>query len=165
MNKRHFTLFRAIAAGAALALLAPLALADVPVTYRDAGRALFSFDAPDFWTVRSGGSRELTAPGSHEARQINRVIGLQPSTESRVWVGFMSPQGVRNFDQALFCLAEIGPFLVKDPPEGARHAPNTPSRALLWPAHQFTGPARAPGFNMTVDRPLAWGRSLGKEIA
>lgn len=97
----------------ALMLSAPLAWADMPVTYTDAGRALFSVNAPDFWTVRTGGMRELTAPGL-EARDVVRVIGMHPDSDPRVWIGFISPHGVRNFDEANEYLRDIGPFLVEN---------------------------------------------------
>jgi len=67
----------------ALILPASEGWADMPVTYKDAGRALFSVSAPDFWTVRAGGTRELTAPGE-EARDVSRVIGMHPVSEPRV---------------------------------------------------------------------------------
>lgn len=97
-----------------LMLPASIALADTPVTYTEAGRALFRFEAPDFWSVRTGGPRDLTAPGTEEARSVSRVIGMQPETDPRLWVGFISPYGVRNFDDAAAYLTDIGPFLVKN---------------------------------------------------
>lgn len=98
-----------------LALILPTshAWADMPVTYKDAGRSLFSVNAPDFWTVRAGGPRELAADGG-EARNVSRLIGMHPVSEPRVWVGFVSPAGVHNFDDATEYLRDIGPFLVKD---------------------------------------------------
>jgi hypothetical protein len=98
----------------ALTLSVPVALADTPVTYTDNGRALFSFDAPDFWTVHMGGPRELVDPATDESRVVGRVIGLQPATEPRLWVGFISPYGVSDFAQVQAYLTDIGPFLVKD---------------------------------------------------
>ncbi len=86
----------------------------MPLTYEDEGTPLFSVSAPDFWQVRTGGQRAITPPGSDEARLINRVIGLSPVTEDGVWVGFMSPHGVRGYEDALEYLRDIGPFLVKD---------------------------------------------------
>ena len=93
--------------------------ADMPVTYRDDGRSLFSVSAPDFWTVRAGGARELAASGD-AAQGVARVIGMHPVSEPRVWVGFVSPQGVRSFDQAAQYLRDIGPFLVKSPQVDSR---------------------------------------------
>ncbi len=113
MINRIYTLVRCPLAALALMLPVSAALADMPVTYKDSGRALFSISAPDFWTVRAGGTRELTAPGE-DARGVSRVIGMHPVSEPRVWVGFVSPKGVRNFDEAAEYLRDIGPFLVKN---------------------------------------------------
>ena len=53
---------QALALGLAL-LAAPLAAsAQMPVSYTEGGRALFHFEAPDFWTVRAGGPQELAGP-------------------------------------------------------------------------------------------------------
>jgi hypothetical protein len=97
-----------------LALILPTsqAWADMPITYKDAGRSLFSVNAPDFWTVRVGGPRELAADGKG-ARTVSRLIGMHPVSDPGVWVGFVSPVGVRNFDDATEYLRDIGPFLVK----------------------------------------------------
>jgi hypothetical protein len=113
MSKQRFSRVLQMAGALALTLSAAPALADMPVTYKDEGRALFSVSAPDFWTVRAGGTRELAAPGG-EAGEVSRVIGMHPVSEPRVWVGFVSPQGMRNFDEATDYLRDIGPFLVKD---------------------------------------------------
>ncbi|MFC3615922.1 hypothetical protein ACFORG_19390 [Lutimaribacter marinistellae] len=104
----------AFAAGLVMVGAAP-AIADMPVTYRSDGRALFQVSAPDFWQVRAGGPRSLTPPGSDEARLINRIIGLSPVTESGAWIGFMSPNGVSTFAQAEDYLRNIGQSIVSDP--------------------------------------------------
>lgn len=113
MNNRSPALIRQSIAVFALMLAPSLASADMPVTYQDSGRSLFTVSAPDFWTVRAGGTRELTAPGE-EAKGVSRVIGMHPVSEPRVWVGFVSPKGVSNFGQAADYLRDIGPFLVKN---------------------------------------------------
>lgn len=106
-------LFKVLAAGL---LLAPaVATADMPVIYESDNQALFRVSAPDFWQVRAGGPRAVTPPDSEEARLINRIIGFEPVAESGVWVGFMSPNGVRNFAQAEEYLANIGRSVVEDP--------------------------------------------------
>lgn len=97
-----------------LGLAASTAGADTPVSYTEGGSTLFTFDAPDFWTVHVGGPRDLADPRTRDTRPVNRVIGLQPATGQGVWVGFVSPPGVRTFSDARDYLAEIGPFLVKD---------------------------------------------------
>lgn len=99
----------------AVGLLGTQARADVPVTYTDDGRALFRFDAPDFWTMRTGGARLLSAPDTEDTRDVSRLIGLHPTTEPKVWVGFVSPQGISNFEEGIAYLSDIGPSLVKDP--------------------------------------------------
>lgn len=96
-----------------LALLPAAAAADMPVTYKDGGRSLFAVDVPDFWSVRAGGSRELTAPDG-ETRQVGRVLGLRPTAEAGLWMGFLSPEGIRSQEQAMRYLREIGPFLLRD---------------------------------------------------
>lgn len=99
---------------AALSLTALVAQADTPVSYTEKGKALFSFDAPDFWTVHVGGPRDLSDPKVNQSRSVSRLIGLQPATESKIWVGFISPAGVTDFADAKEYLSEIGPFLVKN---------------------------------------------------
>lgn len=103
-----------VVAAGLLALLPGAAAADMPVTYKDKGRSLFAVDVPDFWSVRAGGSRELTAPGSGETRQVGRVLGLRPTAEAGLWMGFLSPEGIRSQEQAMRYLREIGPFLLRD---------------------------------------------------
>jgi hypothetical protein len=108
-----------VRAAAALALLglltaAPGARAGVRVTYNDGDRALFSVSVPDFWTMRTGGARELVDPKTEEGRAVERVMGMQPVSDDRVWVGFVSPKGVSTFDQARGYLRDIGPFLLDD---------------------------------------------------
>ncbi len=113
MTKLIISVFCRLLGALALMLPASLALADMPLTYKDGNRALFTVSTPDFWTVRVGGMRELAGPDL-ASREVARVIGMHPVSEPRVWVGFVSPQGVRNFDEAAAYLREIGLFLVKD---------------------------------------------------
>ncbi len=129
-----------------LAALLPVtsAFAGTPVTYTDANRALFRFEAPDFWSVRTGGPRELTAPGTEDARGVSRVIGLQPVTEPRLWVGFISPYGVRNFEEAAEYLQDIGPFLVTDAAVDTRKKRQIAGR----PARTIAGHGRRNGKNV-----------------
>lgn len=121
---------------AALCALTPgLATAETPITYRDDTGALFAFNAPDFWSVRTGGERNVTPPDSDEARRINRVIGLEPHSDEGVWMGFMSPHGVRTYQDAVTYLQEIGRFIVTDPEVTDR------KRVTIGglPAAKFTG--------------------------
>ncbi len=105
-----------IAACAALwmATAAPI-LAETPVTYTDAGRALFSFSVPDFWAVRTGGPREIEDTELGDPRAVARVMGIRPVTDDNVWMGFVSPAGVASIDGGLRYLEDIDKFLVKDP--------------------------------------------------
>ncbi len=99
----------------ALAVAAAGALqAGTTVTYSDDGRALFRFEAPDFWTVRTGGTRSIEAPGSGEMRLVERVIGLRPTADPKVWVGFVAPGGAMGFSGAEKYLGSIGPFILDD---------------------------------------------------
>lgn len=127
--------FRRLGLATLCALMPGLAVAEMPITYRDSTGALFAFTAPDFWSVRTGGERSLTPPGSDEARLINRVIGLQPHAEEGVWMGFMSPNGVRTYDEAVAYLQEIGRFVVTNPEVTER------TRVTIGglPAARFTG--------------------------
>ncbi|MBB94552.1 MAG: hypothetical protein CML68_08120 [Rhodobacteraceae bacterium] len=88
----------------------------MPVSYTEGGRALFHFEAPDFWTVRAGGPQELAGPDADDApRPVARVIGLEPTAEPHVWMGFVSPVGISDLEGGVAYLAEIGPHLVKSP--------------------------------------------------
>lgn len=97
-----------------ITMTAGVVRADMPVTYTEGNRALFHLNAPDFWTVRAGGPRDLTGPGDDASREVVRVIGLEPSSEPHVWMGFVSPVGVSTFAEAEDYLREIGPHLVQD---------------------------------------------------
>ncbi|MCL6285055.1 hypothetical protein M3P21_16100 [Ruegeria sp. 2012CJ41-6] len=124
-----------------LAGLPAATLADMPLTYESDGRALFRLSAPDFWQVRAGGPRAIAAPETGEARLINRVIGLEPVADKGVWVGFMSPNGIRTLGQAEDYLSGIGRSLVKDPEVTGR------SSITLGglPAKRITGTGRRDG--------------------
>ena len=112
-----------------------LTLADMPVTYKDEGRALFHLSVPDFWTARAGGARAMTPPGTEEARLVNRVIGLTPVSEKGIWMGFISPHGVSTYEQSLEYLRGVGPFLVKNAEVQERNKISVGGR----PAARLTG--------------------------
>lgn len=105
----------AIAACAGTWLIAAPAQADTPVTYTDQGRALFRFEIPDFWTLRTGGPREIEDTTLGDARAVARVMGIRPVTDDHVWMGFVSPSGVANIQGGIRYLEDIDKFLVKDP--------------------------------------------------
>ncbi|MDD9715524.1 hypothetical protein PVW48_02110 [Dinoroseobacter sp. PD6] len=99
----------------ALFALAPPALADVRLSYSDAGRTLFSFDVPAFWTVESGGERAITPPGEEIARTTPQLVSIRPTVDPTVWMGFFSPDGVRTVEEGVDYLSEIEKFLANEP--------------------------------------------------
>ncbi|WP_051927448.1 hypothetical protein [Ruegeria halocynthiae] len=99
----------------ALWMGAASASAETPVTYTDAGRALFSFSVPDFWALRTGGPREIEDTELGDARAVARVMGVRPVTDDNVWIGFVSPAGVASIEGGLNYLRDLDKFLVQDP--------------------------------------------------
>lgn len=79
------------------------------------GTPLFSFDVPDFWSVRTGGPREISDPAIDELRPVSRLIGMQPEDDDAAWLGFISPPGVTNFAQGRAYLANISNQLARQP--------------------------------------------------
>lgn len=105
-----------LAASAALWLgLAAGGHADTPVTYTQAGQALFRFDVPDFWMLRTGGMRDIEDTQLGDTRAVARVMGLRPVTDDKVWMGFVSPTGVATIRDGVRYLQDIDKFLVNDP--------------------------------------------------
>ena len=102
---------------AAIALgLAPLGMAraDAPIVYKDGPEAIFSLEVPDFWTVRVGGARTLTPPGEDAPRVVERVMGLEPESDSGVWIGFVVPEGLSTLDEAAEYARALAPQIAKD---------------------------------------------------
>ncbi|NOD46636.1 MULTISPECIES: hypothetical protein [unclassified Ruegeria] len=91
------------------------AAADTPVTYTQDGRALFGFNVPDFWALRTGGPREIEDTELGDTRAVSRVMGMRPVTDDTVWMGFVSPAGVATIEDGVRYLQDIDKFLVKDP--------------------------------------------------
>ncbi|SLN14247.1 hypothetical protein [Ruegeria meonggei] len=89
--------------------------AETPVTYTDQGRGLFSFAVPDFWTLRTGGPREIEDTDLGDPRAVARVMGVRPVTDDNVWMGFVSPSGIRSIEDGLRYLEDVDKFLVKNP--------------------------------------------------
>ncbi len=89
--------------------------AETPVTYTDAGRALFRFSVPDFWALRTGGPRDIEDTELGDARAVARVMAIRPVTDDTVWMGFVSPAGVEDIQDGERYLEDIDKFLVKDP--------------------------------------------------
>jgi len=106
-------LLRCLAIMAGLA--AAPATAQTPVTYVDDGAPLFTVTVPDFWTVRTGGIREITDKRLGEPRVVGRVIGLRPENDDSAWMGFVSPDGVATFEDGRNYLREIANFMASDP--------------------------------------------------
>lgn len=119
---KHFNprIIKQCVAASLLIWVSGFASAGTPVVYKDGATALFQIEAPDFWNVRTGGQRTLTAPDTGEDRLVSRVMGLSPVSEKRIWVGFVSPHGVGTLDEASEYLQDIGPFLVQDTTIGKR---------------------------------------------
>jgi hypothetical protein len=118
------------------------ALAGTPVTYTDAGRALFTVEVPDFWSLRTGGLRDLADPDATEdIRDISRVFGMTPEAHDGIWVGLISPFGVSTLAEAREYLRDIGPFLV----QGAVVSEPQPRRINGLPARSLRGSGRRNG--------------------
>ncbi|WP_298847563.1 hypothetical protein [uncultured Ruegeria sp.] len=117
------------------------ALADTPVTYTEDGRALFRFDVPDFWLLRTGGPREIEDTESQDPRAVARVMGLRPVTDDTVWMGFVSPAGVATIKDGIRYLQDIDKFLVADP----TIASTSDTRIGGLPARVFRGTGRRDG--------------------
>lgn len=133
---------------------APEANAQTPVVYTDDGQAVFRVMVPDFWSLRSGGLRNISDPELGELRDVSRVFGLTPDGHDGVWVGLISPHGVRDLDGAVDYLSEIGPFLVQDATVNAPKA----RRVSGYPARTITGQGSRNGKSLsftvvTVDLP------------
>ncbi|MEL6808758.1 MAG: hypothetical protein AAFO97_13355 [Pseudomonadota bacterium] len=90
------------------------AQAETSVVYNDDGAALFQLEVPDFWTLRTGGLRDLAGPDATDIRDVSRVFGMTPDAHPGIWVGVISPHDVSTFDEARAYLQDIGPFLVQD---------------------------------------------------
>ncbi len=138
--KQGIPLLAALILGAGLSFSTPTG-ADVPVTYTDEGRSVFTVSVPDFWSVRTGGLRELTAPGDTEPREVSRLLGLSPVEASGIWVGLNAPHDVRNIAEGIEYLQDVGPFLVQDPEVGER----VDRRINGYPATTFAGTGRRDG--------------------
>lgn len=100
----------------AIASLLPLAgWAGTPVTYTDGATPLFEIEVPDFWSLRTGGLRDLANPDqADDFRDISRVFGMTPDAHEGIWVGLVAPFGITTLSEARDYLRDIGPFLVQD---------------------------------------------------
>lgn len=115
MFRSSLTGIRGLCALAGLALVPMAAQSGTPVIYTDGARALFEVEMPDFWSLRTGGLRDLTGPETvQDTRDISRVFGMTPDAHAGIWVGLISPFGVSTLEEAGEYLRDIGPFLVQD---------------------------------------------------
>ena len=102
----------------ALTLGASAAWAQTPVSYTQEGRAVFTVDAPDFWSVRTGGGQVIEGPDGEGSRPVPRVMAMQPTTEDGVWMGFLSPPDVASLAEGRAYLREVSNFLAFEPEIG-----------------------------------------------
>jgi len=126
---------------AVLACLPALVGAGTPVVYKDGARPLFALEVPDFWSLRTGGLRDLAGPEADDIRDVSRVFGMTPDAHPGVWVGVISPHGVSTLQEAGEYLQDIGPFLVEDASVGS------PSERRIsgMPARRIAGQGRRNG--------------------
>lgn len=138
----------------AVALSANQLSADTRAVYTDSGQSIFKVDVPDFWSLRTGGIREIVDPETSELRDVSRVFGLTPNAHQGVWVGLISPHGVSNLNGARDYLQDIGPFLVQD---AVLEGPKS-RRIGGYPARTVAGKGRRDGKRIdftavTIDLP------------
>jgi len=124
-----------------IVLAAGPADAQTPVSYSEGGRDLFTVEVPDFWSVRTGGPREIARPGRDASRSIPRVLALEPTVDGDVWMGLMSPPAVKDLAGARAYLNQLGDFLAL---EAEVTAPVT-RRIAGRPAEVFAGTGRRDG--------------------
>lgn len=118
--------------------------AGTPVVYEDDGTALFQLEVPDFWTLRTGGLRDLEGPDADDIRDVSRVFGMTADAHPGIWVGVISPHAVSNFDEARSYLQDIGPFLV----QGAEVEEPKSLQIGGLPARKIAGTGRRDGKNV-----------------
>jgi len=124
-----------------IVLAAGPADAQTPVSYSEGGRALFTVEVPDFWSVRTGGPREIARPGRDASRSIPRVLALEPTVDGDVWMGLMSPPAITDLAAARAYLNQLGDFLAL---EAELDAP-VRRRIAGRPAEVFAGTGRRDG--------------------
>lgn len=96
--------------GLALALALP-AKADVRVIYDGGFGELFSVSMPDGWTVTSG----LRPGADPDAPEQPRVLGMTPEDDLSIWMGFLSPPGIANLEDAVDYVEGVSRQIVQDP--------------------------------------------------
>ncbi len=89
-------------------------LAEVTATYDGGGRDLFNIAVPDHWVLATGGFENYASEAS-EKPAVPRVLGMRPENDNRLWVGFLSPDGVSNVAQAGSYIRNLDKRLVESP--------------------------------------------------
>ncbi|MEP0961902.1 MAG: hypothetical protein ABJG75_08845 [Roseobacter sp.] len=110
-------------------------LAGTTAVYTDGPKALFSVEVPDFWSLRTGGLRDLEGPDADDIRDVSRLFGMTPNGHEGVWVGVIAPHDVSTLGEAKAYLQDIAPFLVQD----AIVSPSEPRRVGGLPASSLKG--------------------------
>lgn len=90
------------------------ALAGTPITYVDRDQALFSFDAPDDWLVRTGFEVDAAQMPDGET-PAPRIISLEPErSEGVMWVGLWAPPSLTDLEDAADYISTLGADLLSD---------------------------------------------------
>lgn len=97
-----------------LGVMAGPSVAEVTATYDGGSRNLFEIAVPDHWVLATGGF-ENYATQDAEKPAVPRVLGMRPENDNRVWVGFLSPDGVSNVAQAARYIRNLDRRLVESP--------------------------------------------------
>lgn len=126
---------------AAMLMAGAGAEAQTPVSYVEDGRALFTVEVPNFWSVRTGGSRRIAPSDGAVPADVPRVLALQPTVDEGAWLGFISPPRVGDLAEARGYLGQLGRFLALE----ARTAEPVPRRIGGRPAEVFAGRGRRDG--------------------
>ncbi len=132
---------RLIGIFSAIMMSAGLAGAQTPVSYGEGGRALFTVEVPDFWSVRTGGPREIARSEGDAPQLIPRVLALEPTVDGDVWMGLMSPPAVTDLAGARAYLGQLGDFLAFE----AEVTAPVMRRIAGRPAEVFAGTGRRDG--------------------
>lgn len=126
---------------AAFLLSTAMVRAQTPVSYFEGGRVLFTVEVPDFWSVRTGGPREISGPDDDAPQSVPRVLALEPTVDRGVWMGLMSPPAVPDLADARRYLGQLSRFLALDVEVG----PPVVRRIAGRPAEVFAGTGRREG--------------------
>jgi hypothetical protein len=100
------------AALACILLAGPAAAEGTPVAYVAQGEALFGFDVPDGWIMRSGVDVESSAMPAG-AVPAPRVISMMPGDgDGAMWAGLWSPPGVATLEDADAYVERLAPTMI-----------------------------------------------------